>query len=252
MYEMDKQKFGAFVAALRKEKGYTQKELAEMLYISNKAVSKWETGVSIPDITLLVPLAEALDVTVTELLRCQRSKLPMDSQQVEDLVKTAISYSEEAQPKRSVHIRGLIGWLLCVIAAAIEVGVLYALGFTRLTIEEPLSTVLVLCSVFGIYFMAFAIDKLPQYYDDYRINAFSDGPMRMNIPGVRISNRNWPYIVLVGRIWSMSMLVGYPMLQLAGNLFFSEIWAFGEKGILLVLMLGGLCVPLVVVGKKYE
>lgn len=46
MYELDKEKFGAFVAQLRKEKGYTQKELAERLYISNKAVSKWETGVS--------------------------------------------------------------------------------------------------------------------------------------------------------------------------------------------------------------
>ena len=45
MYELDKEKFGAFVAQLRKEKGYTQKELAERLYISNKAVSKWETGV---------------------------------------------------------------------------------------------------------------------------------------------------------------------------------------------------------------
>ncbi len=47
MYELDKEKFGAFVAQLRKEKGYTQKELAERLYISNKAVSKWETGVSL-------------------------------------------------------------------------------------------------------------------------------------------------------------------------------------------------------------
>ena len=46
MYELDKNKFGAFVARLRKEKGFTQKELAEQLLISDKAVSKWETGVS--------------------------------------------------------------------------------------------------------------------------------------------------------------------------------------------------------------
>ena len=44
MYEMDKAKFGAFVAQLRKERGVTQKELAQKLYISDKAVSKWETG----------------------------------------------------------------------------------------------------------------------------------------------------------------------------------------------------------------
>ena len=57
MYEIDKQKFGAFVASLRKEKGLTQKELAQQLFISDKAVSKWETGVSIPDTALLIPIA---------------------------------------------------------------------------------------------------------------------------------------------------------------------------------------------------
>lgn len=46
MFQIDKQKFGAFIAALRKEKGFTQRELAEQLFISDKAVSKWETGVS--------------------------------------------------------------------------------------------------------------------------------------------------------------------------------------------------------------
>lgn len=47
MFNIDKKKFGAFVAALRKEKGITQKELSEQLCISDKAVSKWETGGSI-------------------------------------------------------------------------------------------------------------------------------------------------------------------------------------------------------------
>ena len=47
MYELDKEKFGKFVAKLRKEKGYTQKELAKQLSISDKAVSKWETGGSL-------------------------------------------------------------------------------------------------------------------------------------------------------------------------------------------------------------
>ena len=46
MYTIDKQEFGAFVARLRRERGFTQKELAQRLFISDKAVSKWETGVS--------------------------------------------------------------------------------------------------------------------------------------------------------------------------------------------------------------
>lgn len=46
MFELDKKSFGAFVAQLRREKGWTQKELAQRLFVSDKAVSKWETGAS--------------------------------------------------------------------------------------------------------------------------------------------------------------------------------------------------------------
>lgn len=56
MYGLDKAAFGSFLAQLRREKGMTQRELAADLYVSDKAVSKWERGLSVPDISLLVPL----------------------------------------------------------------------------------------------------------------------------------------------------------------------------------------------------
>ena len=59
---------GAAIRALREKRGDTQKELAEKLSVSDKAVSKWETGRGLPDITLLEPLAKTLGVSVTELL----------------------------------------------------------------------------------------------------------------------------------------------------------------------------------------
>ena len=58
MHEIDNAAFGRFLAARRKEKGYTQKGLAAQLFVSDKAVSKWERGLSMPDISLLIPLAE--------------------------------------------------------------------------------------------------------------------------------------------------------------------------------------------------
>ena len=75
MYELDKAAFGRFLAQLRREKGMTQKELAATLYVSDKAVSKWERGQSVPDISLLVPLAEQLNAPVrwTRSARRRRS-----------------------------------------------------------------------------------------------------------------------------------------------------------------------------------
>lgn len=69
---MDNLKFGAFLAQCRKEKGWTQKELAEQLHVTDKAVSKWERGLGFPDIKLIEPLAELLDVSVLELMRSER------------------------------------------------------------------------------------------------------------------------------------------------------------------------------------
>ncbi len=66
---LDSKKFGTKVAALRKEKGLTQNQLAEKLNISNKAVSRWETGEGFPEISLLASLADALGVTVDFLLK---------------------------------------------------------------------------------------------------------------------------------------------------------------------------------------
>ena len=73
---MDAMKTGALIAQARKEKGLTQRELAEQVYVSVQAVSKWELGKNFPDLPLMEPLAEALGLTVTELLAGQRGEEP--------------------------------------------------------------------------------------------------------------------------------------------------------------------------------
>lgn len=65
---MDQIKTGKFVASLRKEKGLTQVSLANCLGISDKTVSKWERGVGLPDVSLMLPLCEILEISVNELL----------------------------------------------------------------------------------------------------------------------------------------------------------------------------------------
>lgn len=68
---MDNLKFGAFLAQCRKNKGWTQKDLAERLNVTDKAVSKWERGLGFPDIKLIEPLAYLLGVSVLELMRSE-------------------------------------------------------------------------------------------------------------------------------------------------------------------------------------
>lgn len=102
MFEIDKERFGAFLLELRKEKGYTQKQLAEKLFVSDKAVSKWERGLSLPDITLLGPLAEILGVTVTELLQAQRisEEKTLTKPEVDALVSGSLRLSAEEQEEK--------------------------------------------------------------------------------------------------------------------------------------------------------
>lgn len=68
---MDKQLLGAFIAERRKQQGMTQAALAQALHVTDKAVSKWERGLSYPDVTLLQPLADVFRLKVDDLLTCR-------------------------------------------------------------------------------------------------------------------------------------------------------------------------------------
>ena len=190
MFNIDKKKFGAFVAALRKEKGITQKELSEQLCISDKAVSKWETGVSLPDTVLLIPLANLLDVSVTELLMCER--LPNDDvlkpDKVEDIVKTAITYADEA-PERAYHVKSK--WIVIYGISLLICGISTFLNYTTAKpCMDALVTLVLMCAVFGAYFCCFVRTKLSSFYDENSVNIFYDGPFRMNVPGVKFTSLN--------------------------------------------------------------
>lgn len=97
---MDPEKFGAFVALCRKEKNMTQLELAQELKVTDKAVSRWERGKGFPDISLLVPLAEALDITVLELMNSEKREKRMEDfseENIKDMVIHVAAIEEKNQ-----------------------------------------------------------------------------------------------------------------------------------------------------------
>lgn len=251
MYELDKKKFGSFVASLRREKGLTQKELAQQLYLSDKAVSKWETGISIPDTAMLMPLADQLGVTVTELLTCQRiqPQETMEAQEVESVVKTAITYAQQ-RPQRSYQKKGgwMVAYLICLVLGGL--GVLANTWMAQL--HEMLTLPVLLGGGFGAYFVFFAPLQLPGYYDQNRIGGVMDGPFRMNLPGVSMNNRNWPHLLRVGRIWACTTMVAWPWVYALGMWMAPVWWLQAGKYVLLVALLGGLFLPLYVAAKRHE
>lgn len=249
MHEMDKQKFGAFVAQLRKEKGYTQKDLARQLYVSDKAVSKWETGVSIPDTALLIPLSELLGVTVTELLLGQRQEKPMETDAVEQVVKRAICYSK-VKPERAYQKKS---WWMVAYALSLLLGFGGIYGNVKLgTANQLIWTVLLLCAIFGGYFCFFAPTRLPEFYDQHQMGLFYDGVFRMNVPGISFHNHNWPHIITVIRAWACVSMVVFPLLNLAAGLTVPAVWKELQRYVMSVCLLGGLFVPVYVVGKRYK
>ena len=107
---MDNAQFGHFVAQLRKEQNMTQKELAERLHVTAKAVSKWETGKGFPDLKLLDPLAQVLNVSLVELLQGERTPSPTLTK--EEAGQAAVQAMEQSQKNTARRYLKLFRWLL--------------------------------------------------------------------------------------------------------------------------------------------
>lgn len=94
---MDANKMGAFIAGIRKEKGMTQAELAAKLFLSDKTISKWERGAGLPDIGNLEALADALGVSLVELMQSERSnESSISTQAAEQLLADTLSISRSS------------------------------------------------------------------------------------------------------------------------------------------------------------
>ena len=260
MYQIDKENFGTFLVQLRKERGMTQKDLAEKLYVSDKAVSKWERGLSLPDITLLQPMAEMLDVSVTELLsgRYIRKDQTLTVEEVEPLVAGTLIMTVQEQAEQREHRRKWGAWFFAsLLAFAVEVW-LYRRAewlWNDWAVFPWMPPLMALG--FGVYLVFFAREKLPAFYDQYQLNFVSDGAFRMNIVGVHFNNRNWPHILNAMRTWAcLAMALWIPLYCLiswAASLLLAGYAMFlVQLGTCLGGIFGGLFIPVVAVGRKYE
>lgn len=113
---MDKEKTGQLITLLRKEKGLTQKQLADALNVTDKAVSKWERGLSFPDISMLEPISELLDISILEILAGERQDRndTLTREEASELINASVEIGDE-QMRHRKEISKLIIIILVVI-----------------------------------------------------------------------------------------------------------------------------------------
>lgn len=121
---MNEMQVGKTIAALRKEKGMTQKDLAQLLHVTDKAVSKWERGINFPELGLMEPLAAALDTSVVRLLS-------LDQASNQEIVTTvsSISLQEKQKLVKDLRFRSFLNLMIGII-------LLFALIYTGNTLHR--------------------------------------------------------------------------------------------------------------------
>ena len=136
---MDLVKIGKFIADLRKSKKMTQEELAEKLYITDRAVSKWERGLSLPDADKMLDLCSILGINVNELLIGEKISMKENDKKTEELL-IEMAKQEENKNKKLMTCM----WVIVITSGLFYIGIL-ALACTLL--EEGITLgIVILCS----------------------------------------------------------------------------------------------------------
>ncbi len=125
---MDAKKLGSFIVERRKALNMTQADLAEKLHVTDKAVSRWERGLGLPDINTIEPLASALEVGIAEIMKTERIEEARTEQETTAAIKDIISIvDQKRKERRKVYIA--IGGVAILIALVLLFDSLGALGF---------------------------------------------------------------------------------------------------------------------------
>lgn len=137
---MDMQKIGNFLKELRKEKGLTQEQLAEILGVAGRTVSRWETASTMPDLSILIQLAEYYDVEIKEILDGERRNDTMDKELKETLEKVA-DYSEMEKKKVASTGNKTFGIMFIVCAITIVAQILIAPVSRKMVAGETIALI---------------------------------------------------------------------------------------------------------------
>lgn len=203
---------------LRRERGLTQEELARRLYITRQAVSRWERGVSLPSVPLLVPLAGALGLSISELMACEEAphEERLGRAEADRLIAASLDLSRAALTGRQRALRCAAFAATVAVWGLLTARVVFSRNLDQLLsgLADPAVAGGLLMLVALAWFSFFCHETLPGYYDENRISFVAQGPFRMNLGClIRVHNGNWPAICRVARWSAAAAAVLIPALE---------------------------------------
>ena len=129
---MNQEKFASFITQRRKQLNLTQKDIAEKLHVSISAVSKYERGLSYPDITLLEPLSQILEVTIVDLLKGEISRNDLSNLEASDLFSELISKQRLKEYRRKILLSDIL-YIILLFITAVTIILLFVNGIIPLS-----------------------------------------------------------------------------------------------------------------------
>ncbi|MCR4950673.1 MAG: helix-turn-helix domain-containing protein [Solobacterium sp.] len=128
---MDQMKIGSFLKELRKEKGMTQEQLADILHVNNRTISRWENANTMPDFDIMIELAKLYDVSIEELLKGERTEI-MEKQTEQTLYNIAeYTNNEKERLMRNQRFFAWVGVAAWLIFLGLKIAGLDETGFTE-------------------------------------------------------------------------------------------------------------------------
>ena len=142
---MDQLKIGQFIAECRKQKSLTQMQLSEKIGITDKAVSKWERGIAMPDTSIMLELCDILDISVNELLSGEKINMENNNQKNEQLL---LDMAKELEQKNKTVWKSM--WVIMIISMTALIAGIFIAAFLIPEGVWQLITILGSCVVFLI------------------------------------------------------------------------------------------------------
>ena len=117
---MNQEKIGEFLRELRKGKGLTQEQLAEQFNISRRSVSRWETGSNMPDVGLLIEIADFFDVDIREIIDGERKSENMEKEK--ETLKKVAEYADAEKAKLKKKVSNIFKWMCVMLLGSVLIG----------------------------------------------------------------------------------------------------------------------------------